>query len=104
MSKELENDIGIAARLFEQESLFLTRTFEQKQELDFEFFVADRCTGFASFGDVLVFRIDDIYHDLKTNQPKGLIIDWLYDSLEHENQTINYRSYCMGARFEEMKK
>ncbi len=78
--------------------------FEIKQESNFEFFVGDNPTGIASFGDILCFNISDIYYDLKSNQPKGRIIEWLYESLEHENQTINYRSYCMGARFENLKK
>lgn len=81
----------------------IIKAFEEKQEMNFEFFVDDDITGIACFGDVLYLNISDIWYDLLTEQPKGLIIDWIYDCLENENKTINYRSYSMGLRFKALK-
>ncbi len=90
---------------FEDATMALVREFEQKQEIEFEGFT-DNCAGVAGFGDVFYFNIHEILYDLETNQPKGRIIDWLYESLnahQEGKKHINYRSYCMGARFKEDK-
>lgn len=75
----------------------LIKAFEVKQELEYEYSIWDNLTDTAFFGGDFSFNISDIYHDIKTEQPKGLIIQWFYDSIEHK-QFINYRSYCMGLR------
>ena len=45
----------------------------------------------------------NIYFDMKTKQKKHKIFEWQNDGIEaHFNgitENINYRSYCMGARF-----
>ncbi len=91
---------------FENATRALIKEFEKKQEIEFEGFIGDDCAGAAGFGDVFYFNIHEILYDLETNQPKGRIIDWIYDSLEayqEGKKAINYRSYCMGARFKEKK-
>lgn len=71
--------------------------FEKKQELKFEFAVSDDLMGIINFGDVLYFNITDIVYDIDTNQPKGLIINWLYDNLDSDKK-INFYSYSKGLR------
>lgn len=78
--------------------------FAVKQDLEFQGFVSDDIFGIADFGGTYFFNISDIYHDLISNQPKGLIVEWLDDCLDNQEQTINYRSYCMGLRFKDIEK
>lgn len=75
--------------------------FEKKQELYFEFWVVDDVTGVACFSNEYYFSLEDICHDVFTEQPKDQITDWQDDSLENEDedQNINYQSYCKGLRF-----
>jgi hypothetical protein len=80
----------------------IIKAFEKKQDLEFQFFVGDDVTDVAFFGDVDFFKFSDIYHDITTNQPKGLIKQCLYECLDHDNY-INYKSYCMGLRHENIK-
>lgn len=81
----------------------IIETFEKKQGLTFDFFVSDDCIGIAHFGDILYFNVSDICYDIFTNQPKGLICHWLYDSVDNKDKDINYKSYCMGLRFEDIE-
>lgn len=83
----------------EKATMDIVKAFEKKQDMYFQFFVADDFTGIACFGDILYFNISDICHDVFTEQPKGLIVEWLEDCMENEKQTINYQSYCKGLRF-----
>lgn len=82
---------------------YVIEAFEIKHDLEFQGFVADDIFGIADFGGTYFFNISDIYFDLISNQPKGLIIQWLEDCLENQEQTINYRSYAMGLRFKDLK-
>lgn len=88
---------------FRQATQKLIEAFCEKQELDFEFFVADNPAEIAVFNSDFYINISDIYHDLATNQPKGLIIEWYWDRLEKDHN-INYYSYTMGARAETFNK
>ncbi|TXD47360.1 hypothetical protein [Polaribacter sp. IC073] len=81
----------------------IIKAFEKKHDVYFQYFVCDDVTGMASFGDVLYFNISDICFDIFSEQPKGLIIEWLEDSLENEEENINYQSYARGLRFEDAK-
>lgn len=76
------------------------KKFEKKHDLTFEFAVSDDLMGVISFGDVLFFNINDIVYDIDTKQPKGLIIDWLYDSI-NQDKYINFQSYSKGLRYEQ---
>lgn len=82
----------------------LTETFARKHNLGFEFYIADDIFSIAHFGDTYFFNISDIYFDVISKQPKGQIIDWLEDCLENQEDTINYKSYAMGLRFEHLNK
>lgn len=72
--------------------------FCKKQDMEFEFWVGDEIGGVASFGDVNFFSFDNIRQDIDLNAPVGLILDWLYDCLEHQSTSCNYYSYINGLR------
>lgn len=76
--------------------------FSKKHDLFFEGWVADTVGGIATFGDVLFFNFLDIAWDINTEQPTGLIIKWLDDSLRFPSKKINYTSYSKGLRFESL--
>ncbi len=84
--------------------------FEIKQEIEFDDFVVDDPTGVAQFGDYYL-DVSDIYHDLKTNQPKGRILAYfdfcmelhvenrrLRENCKEELIIPNYQNYCMVGR------
>lgn len=79
------------------------RKFEEKHDCRFEYAVSDDLTGIISFGDIYFFHISDIIFDIDTNQPKGLIFEWMSDCAENQHKIINFRSYAMGLRFEDLK-
>ena len=89
--KEIEN--------FKQATQKLIEVFCEKQELDFDYQVTDNPAEIASFNLEIFLNISDIYHDLVTDQPKGLIIEWYWDRIE-KNHNINYYAYTIGARAE----
>jgi len=88
---------------FERSVYLLVEMFCKKQECEVEFIVQDDISGIYVIADNF-FNLSDIFYDMKENKPAGLIFEWqnyLLD-LNMENETsynINYRSYCMGARF-----
>ncbi len=101
-----EEDRKIAVEQFEIWTKFLVEQFAKKHGLEFDGFVRDDPTGVAEFGDY-IFNIGEIYYDLKTEQPKGRILDYQDFCVEihHYNDDItdksaitipNYESYCMG--------
>ena len=75
--------------------------FEKKQELDLEHWV--EFGEIACFGDVFFFNFSDIRLDIDNNIEKGLIIKYTYDSIDHDPKRMNYKSYTMGLRFEQIK-
>ncbi len=96
------NKINKSVEIFEQAVKNLVDEFAKKQELSYSFTVADNPTNAVFFGDY-IFDLSEIYHDLKTNQPKGRILDYcdfcmnLHNSNDKEKKTIpDYKSYCMG--------
>ncbi len=79
--------------------------FCKKQKIQFEGWVGDTLGGVAIFNGDLYFNFDDILLDINTKQPKGNIISWYYDNIDHpENETkwINYKSYTMGLRIKNL--
>lgn len=100
MEKTLKN--------FKKASVALVEAFAEKQDLDFEHFIGDDPAGVACFSWFYSFNISDIYHDMKTNQPKGLITEWFYEDLEQyykgSKDYINYYSWTMGKRYEDKDK
>lgn len=81
--------------------------FCKKQDIELDFWVGDEIGGIASFCCQYFFNIEEILLDLKTNQPKWLILEW-QDYVTDYNVTkgneqplyINYASYIKGARYE----
>ena len=83
--------------------------FCKKQDIEFDGWVADEVGGIAGFVSQYFFNVCDLILDLKTNQPKGLILEWQNDSTdfnaikrEEERKFINYKSYTMGLRFNQI--
>jgi hypothetical protein len=71
--------------------------FCKKQEMEFE--------GTIGVCEIVIcsdfyFSFQDIVHDIETKQPKGLIIKWYYDSIDFHPKVLNYKSFCIGLRFE----
>jgi hypothetical protein len=85
------------------------RRFCEKQDIEFDGWIGDEVGGIASFISQYYFNIDDIVFDIHTEQPVGLILDWQSDGVDYNmfNETpqhINYKSYTMGLRYEDLKK
>lgn len=86
----------------------LVQKFCNKQQIDFDGWVADEIGGLASFACQYFFNLSDIILDLNLKQPKGFILDWQSDGVDfnmfNDNQQhINYKSYTMGLRYEQLK-
>ncbi len=75
--------------------------FEKKHNLKLEFWVSDDKSGTACFGCINFFNISDIMFDIDNKLPKGLIIDWLNDSVESNKSKgyISLESYSKGVRY-----
>ena len=76
--------------------------FCNKQDVSFEFWVADQIGGIACFGDILYFNFMDIVWDINSKQPKNQIIDWIYESVDNPEKSINYFSYSKGLRWSDL--
>ena len=78
------------------------KSFEEKHETDFDYFVGDDILGIAVIGDMYL-NISDIIYDIDNELPKDLTIEWYWNQVEHyendSDQKINLKSYAMGARF-----
>lgn len=73
--------------------------FCNKQNVSFEFWVADKIGGTACFGDVLYFNFMDIIYDINSKQPKHQIINWIYESIDNPEKLISYYNYSKGSRW-----
>lgn len=86
----------------------IIREFAKKQGFEFYDWVGNETGGIASFDDSFYFDLADILHDLKTSQKKWFIVKWQEDSVGAHykgiTDTINYKSYCMGARYDLLTK
>jgi hypothetical protein len=76
--------------------------FCKKQDLEFDYWIGGVCEV-AGFISQYYFNLSDIIHDLNTKQKKGLILQWQDDGIDAHfrgiDENINYKSYCMGARY-----
>lgn len=79
------------------------KKFEEKQELYFEGWVGDNIGEIATFGDVYFFNFDDIRYDIDNEIVRGLIKNWLHDSINNKYKNINYKSYAQGLMFDDIK-
>ena len=71
--------------------------FCKKQELEFEGWVGDLVGQIAYCGD-FYYNFHDIVLDVNSEQPKGVIIDWYYDTLNNPKKAMSYYSYTKGLR------
>jgi hypothetical protein len=85
------------SQLYEKVCMEYIDRFCKKQELDFEWWIGDRVGEIAGCGD-FYFNFSDIMLDIDTDQPKGDIITWYYESLDYPDDAINYFSYTKGLR------
>ena len=83
--------------------------FEKKQSILFDGWVGNEIGGIASFACQYFFDLHDIILDLNTKQPKGNILNWQsedvdFNMLNEKQQHINYKSYTMGLRHNQLNK
>jgi hypothetical protein len=94
---------------FEKATDTLIKMFCRKQGCEVDYLVVDDITGVYNVGDYFC-SLTDIYFDIKQNKPKGLIFEWQNYLTDYNLQFpdnikscfINYSSYCMGARFQDL--
>lgn len=67
--------------------------FCKKQDLEFDYFVCDLVGDVSSYSSTYFFNFQDIVWDINSNQKKGRIIDWYWESLENTENAINYYSW-----------
>lgn len=82
--------------------------FSEKHDIEFDGWVGSDVGGIASFSSQYFFNISDIVFDINTNQPVGLILHWQDDGTDYnmfndKTEYINYKSYTMGLRYEDLK-
>jgi hypothetical protein len=78
--------------------------FVAKHEYEFDGWVGDNVGEMASFIDQYFFSLDDIRHDIDNDIPSPTIFRWQDYVVEWttslpELHSINFKSYCMGARY-----
>ena len=79
----------------------IVELFCEKQDLKFDYWIGDKVGGIADCGS-FDFYLEDIILDLDKDLKKGFIFDWYDDNLDYK-QYINYNSYIMGLRHENLK-
>ena len=83
------------------------RLFEEKHEVFFDCAVGDDLIGLLGFGDYL-FKTRDVIYDIDNDLPKNLIFQWQDDSFDSsknpQHAKMNFQSYAMGLRFEDLNK
>lgn len=79
--------------------------FVKKHDYEFSSWVSDEVGGIACFIEQYFFCFEDIVYDINNNCPKELIFKWQEDCVENmdNNKKINFKSYCMGLRFQDIK-
>lgn len=96
------NKIKEAREMYNRSVSIYIEEFCKKQEMDFEFWVADLIGEVACFGEDF-FNFSDIKYDLENNCEKGLIVEWSNANLDNQDKYINYSSYHKGLRHEKNK-
>lgn len=75
--------------------------FCEKHELDFDGWTGNTIGGIACCGDCY-FNFQDIVWDINSEQPKGLILEWYWDTLDNPKKSINYYSFSKGLRYSDI--
>lgn len=79
----------------------IIKAFEKKQGIRLDDWVD--YYQIAGFSACYFFGLPEIIHDLRTNQPKGLILNWHDETVKNSyknDRTINYNSYIVGLRYQ----
>lgn len=84
----------------------ILKAFAKKQGLEDYEWIANEIGGTVSFGDDYFFDVREMIIDLKTDQPKGLILKWQEEYTEFnyykgDKMYVSYEAYTKGVRFEE---
>lgn len=79
-----------------------TDLFCQKQECDADGWIGNNKGGLNCFADCFL-SFEDIRIDLEMNVPKGEIWKWYWDNIENHEKAINYYSYVLGLRIDQIK-
>ena len=72
-----------------------------KQQLEFDYWVADQIGTVANFGDYW-FNLEDIRYDIDKEIDANTIMEWQNYAVEHESK-VNYSSYVAGARWNQLR-
>lgn len=78
------------------------KAFAKKQGLVFDYWIGDEVGGIASFSCQYFFNMSDMVIDIETKQPKFLILKWHDELTICHPKTMNYKSYTMGLRFDQI--
>jgi hypothetical protein len=79
------------------------KVFEKKHGYYFTDWVGSEVGGIACFIEQYFFNFSDIKLDIDQKVKKNLIFEYQDDCLSHPKKTINFKSYVMGLRFEDIK-
>lgn len=82
------------------------KKFETKHECYFDGFINDDIIGIVVFADSY-FNMSDIILDLDNKCPKDMIFKWYDKTLDagmEGKKTMNYKSWVMGLRYEDINK
>lgn len=89
----------------------ILKAFAKKQGLEDYGWIGNEIGSTVQFGDDYFFYVREMIIDLKTNQPKGLILKWQEESTKFnwhrgDKLYISYEAYTKGSRlsdYEETK-
>lgn len=76
--------------------------FCEKQDLEFEGWDSENIGGTAFFYDFINFYFQDIVWDINSNQKKGLIINWMHETIYNSPNRITYFNYTKGLRYKDL--
>ena len=79
------------------------KVFEKKHGYSFTDWVGNDVGEIACFIEQYFFNFTDIKYDIDNKVKKNLIFEYQDDCLAHPKKTMNFKSYVMGLRFEDIK-
>ena len=79
-----------------------TDLFCKKQETYADGWIGNIKGGINCFSDCYL-SFEDIRIDLEMNVPKREIWKWYWDNIENNENAINYYSYVLGLRIDQIK-
>jgi len=82
---------------FEKVVAEYVKAFCKKQDLSFEFWVADQVGTVGLFSDYYI-DFSDLKLDMDTKQPKGQILEWHEILIDNPKIITNYYCYCLSKK------